>query len=107
MEDIKILNKKSNSVYFSSFLFFSVVTIFTIILYIYNAYLASDIKDIQKNISVMETNIKEVESDKNIQIYSLLQINSKVIKLYENMNNITKFINNLNLLKEKYDLTLE
>lgn len=107
MEDIKILNTKTRPVYFSSLLFFGVVVIFTILLYIYNSYLTNDIEDIQSNISVIESNIKEVESDKNIQIYSLLQINKKVIKLYENMNNITKFINNLNLIKDKYDLIFE
>ena len=104
MEDIKILNKKTSWAYFSSLLFLGVVILSTVLLYIYNGYLTNDINDIKTNITKIEANIKEVESDKNIKIYSLLQLNKKVIDLYDNMNKITKFITHMNLIEDKYDL---
>ncbi len=104
MEDIKVLNEKSRSNYFSSIVFFLVVIISTIIFYFYNNHLKNNIKTIQEDIVKIEKNIKEVESDKSVQIYSLIELNKKVINSYEAMNNVTKFINHMNVIKWKYKL---
>lgn len=104
MEDIKVLNNNSKSGYFTSIVFLVLVLVVTIVLYLYNNYLENDIEEIQTNISKIESNIKEVENDKNIQIYRLIELNKEVIASYESMNDITKYINHMNLLKSKYNL---
>jgi hypothetical protein len=71
---------------------------------IYNNSIQKDIEKLKNNISWFETSIKEVESDKKLQIYSLLELNSSVIKSYKSMNNITRYINHMNVIQAKYDL---
>jgi hypothetical protein len=71
---------------------------------IYNNSIQKDIEKLKNNISWIETSIKEVESDKKLQIYSLLELNSRVIKSYKSMNNITRYINHMNVIQAKYDL---
>lgn len=104
MEDIKVLNEKSRSTYFSSTLFLVVVIVATIVLYFYNNHLKGSIAEIQTSITTIDSNINEVENDKNIQIYRLIQLNKSVIRSYESMNNITKYINHMNVIKGKYNL---
>lgn len=104
MEDIKVLNEKPRSAYFSSVLFLLVVVISTTVLYLYDNHLKSNIAEIQSSITTIDSNINEVENDKNIQIYRLIQLNKSVISSYESMNNITKYINHLNVIKGKYNL---
>ncbi|MDP2090083.1 MAG: hypothetical protein Q8K30_00670 [Candidatus Gracilibacteria bacterium] len=104
MEDIKVLSDKSKSTYFSSIVFLVVVVVITVLLYLYNNYLKNNILDIQNTITTVESSINEVENDKNIQIYRLIQLNKEVIASYESMNNITKYINNLNILEREYNL---
>jgi len=104
MEDVKLLSKKPKYAYFTSILFLSFIVLGTIILYLYNNYLVSSINDKLENIRIVESSIKEVENDKNIQIYSLLETNKTVLSSYESINHVSDFINHLNLLKSKYDI---
>lgn len=104
MEDIKVLNEKSRGTYFSSILFLLVVVIATTVLYLYNNHLKSNIEEIQASITTIESNINEVENDKNIQIYRLIQLNKTVISSYESMNDVIKYINHINVIKGKYGL---
>lgn len=104
MEDIKEVNNKTRSTYFSSIVFFWVVVLLTVLIYFYNIYLLKEVKAIQANINEIDTSIIELEKDKSIQIYSLIELNKNVIKSYESMNDITKFLNHLNDTKRKYNL---
>lgn len=104
MEDIKVLNNKSRAPYFSSLLLLVLVLVWTVASYIYDNILININKWLQKEITQIESNITEVQNDKNIQIYSLLQLNKNVIEKYESMNKITDFINHLNTVKTKYNL---
>ena len=72
--------------------------------YNYNNYLLSDIETYKADISSIESNISEVESDKNLQIYSLLELNKEVIKSYELMNNVNTYISHMKIIEDKYNL---
>jgi hypothetical protein len=45
-----------------------------------------------------------VEKDKRLKIYSLLELNKELINLYDKMNDITKYINHMNVIASKYKL---
>ena len=104
MEEVNVINKKTNSGYKSSIVFLAIVIITTVGLSIYNNFLVSEIKKIQKSITSIESNITEVEKDKNLQIYSLLELNKWVIDSYKVMNNVTKYINHMDVIEDKYQL---
>ena len=104
MAELNVINKKTNSGYMSSIVFLIIVIIFSFGLNYYNSYLSKEVESIKKSINTIEANIAEVEKDKNLQIYSLLELNKWVIEAYENMNNITKYINHMNVISRVYDL---
>ena len=107
MSEINFDTKKTRSTYFTSIVFLIAVIFITICLYFYNNYLFKDIEKIKLNIVNIESSIKEVEKDKNLQVYSLLEINKKVISSYEKMNDISKYINHMNVISWKYNLKFE
>jgi hypothetical protein len=54
------------------------------------------------NISSYNSNIREVQKDKKIQIYTLLELNDNVIRSYKLMNKIPKYINHLKDIETIY-----
>jgi len=106
MEEVnKVVKKSKNNT--NSIVFLIIVVLSTIIMAIYNNSIRNDIEKIKTNISWIESSIKEVENDKKLQIYSLLELNSNVIKSYKSMNNITMYINHMNVIQAKYDLSFK
>jgi hypothetical protein len=105
MEDINLINKKSRSNYWSSIVFLIVVIITTIILHIYNNSIYRDIGKIKMNIDSIDSSISEVEKDNNLQIYSLLNINKDFIKESEKMNKVTNYLNHMNDISKKYNIS--
>ncbi len=91
----------------SSIVLLVVVILLTTVLYFYNNNLDKQISDLQNNISSLKTNISEVEKDKNLQVYYLVELNKKILSTYEKMNNVTKYINHFNVISNKYNLKLE
>lgn len=89
-----------------SITFLVVIIIGTVALYLYNNFLWGQLEEIKKTISSYENSIKEIEQDKNLQIYSLLELNKKTIEKYKVMNDISGFINHMNSIGIKYGLKL-
>lgn len=106
MAEMNVINKKSSSGYMGSIVFLVIVVASTVWLNMYNNYLTTEIEGIQKSISSYETNISEVESDENIKIYSLLEINKWVIGAYEKMNKVTTYINHMIEIEDEYNIKL-
>jgi len=104
MNEINIAIKNNKTSYFSSIIFLTIVLVVTIALYFYNNYSLSEIEKLKINISSIDSNISEVEKDKTLQVYSLLELNKQTIKSYEDMNNVSKFINHMNVIEGKYNL---
>ncbi len=101
MEEIKNVWKKQKK-NFTSIIFLVVVIIATALLHFYNSTLSTDIEKIKMNISSYNSNIREVQKDKKIQIYTLLELNDNVIRSYKLMNKIPKYINHLKDIETIY-----
>ena len=104
MTENNIIAKKLWSNYISSLTFLGLTLIITIVLHLYNNYLWSEIDDVKTNIISIESNISEVEKDKSLQVYSLLESNKSTIESYELMNKVTKYINHMNFIQSTYKL---
>lgn len=104
MAEVNIVNKKTGSGYMGSIVFLAIVIASTVWLNIYNNTLVSEIEEIKKSIVSIESNIAEVEKDKNLQIYSLLELNKWIIEAYWVMNRVTKYIAHLNSIENNYKL---
>ena len=104
MAELNVINKKTSSSYMTSLVFLIIVIVSTVGLNYYNNSLITEVESIKNSINTIDDNIAEVEKDKNLQIYSLLELNKWVIESYEKMNNITKYINHMNIISRVYDL---
>lgn len=92
--------------YTTSLIFFIVVVVFTLSIYFFNSYIEGKVENIKSEINSIEKSISEVEQNEKLQVYSLLEINKELISSYNKMNNITKYINHMNVIWWKYDLNL-
>ncbi len=103
MEEVKKISKKTwgNT---KSIIFLIVILVSTIIMSFYNNSIKKDIEKIKIETNKIESSIKEVEKDKKLQIFSLLELNNNVISSYKSMNQITTYINHMNVIQAKYDL---
>ena len=99
--------RKSVSNYTTSIAFLILVVISTIALYAYNSFLLWKIEEIDSTISWYETSIKAITMRKDVQIYSLLELNKETISEYENMNRITEFIKHMDKIQSVYDVEME
>lgn len=99
-----IIAKKSKNGYFTSIVFLWLVIVTTIGLHFYNNFILSEINNIKDNIVSIESNIEEVEKDKNLQVYSLLELNKTILESYKKMNRVTLYLNHMNTIAAKYNL---
>jgi len=104
MGEIIKSNKKSIWNYKTSISFLVLVVIITASLYFYNNIIWNEIEKLKNEIITYENSIKEVEADKRLQIYSLLELNKNVIMSYEQMNNVTAYINHMKEISREYNL---
>lgn len=103
----EVVNRKTKSSYILSIVFLLIIVFSTIWLNQYNNYLESDINEIKSGIETRNQGIKKIEGDKNIQIFSLLERNKKIIESYKKMNKITTYINHMNVIAWKYKLNFK
>jgi hypothetical protein len=75
-------------------------------LHFYNHQLDIKIAKLKTTSNSIEVNISEVEKDKSIKIYYLLELNKKLLNSYLKSSKITKYINHMNVIESKYDLEL-
>jgi hypothetical protein len=80
------------------------VLVLTIGLYFYNNMLKSDIAKLKIDITTLDSNIKEVQNNKKIQIYTLLELNDSVIRSYKLMNKVSQYINHLKYIESEYNI---
>jgi len=104
MDEINITIKNKVSNYIASIIFLMVVLIITVSLHFYNYYVWNEVEKIKTNISSIDAKISDVEKDKRLKIYSLLELNKELINSYDKMNDITKYINHMNVIASKYKL---
>lgn len=107
MDKTNILKKDNKWTYFSSIVFLICIVVFTFLLYFYNNILDREINDIKTKISLREQEINDLEKDKEIQIYALLDKNQEIVKKLSKISQVTKFINHLDETSEVYNLTFK
>lgn len=102
-----IAKKKLNSFKINwALILLFIVILATIWLYWYNKYIEWENKNISDRISKKEAEIKNIKKDKNIQVYSLIINNKKVLNKLEAYSQITDFINGLTDIENNYNLIL-
>lgn len=107
MANIWISNSKTKYPYLYSISFFIISILITFLLFFYNSILENQKNDLDKQILEIKQNISSVEKDKNLQIYSLLELNKVTISSYEKINNISSYINHMNVIRAKYMLNMD
>lgn len=103
MEEVNNVSKKPRK-NIASIAFLIAVIVSTFAMHFYNNSLETDIEKVKIEISTIEESIKDVQKDKKLQIYSLLQLNDKVIRWFKLMNKVPMYINHMNDIEVKYDL---
>ena len=93
---------KKNKNNLKSVVFLIIVIMVTVWLKFYNNSLYEETQKIKTEISSYDSRIKEVQKDKKIQIYTLLELNNSVIRGYKLMNKISTYINHMKYIETKY-----
>lgn len=95
--------KQKNSIilWYGIFLLSIVIVVW---LFIFNSYLGNKIETLEKNIQSSNNTIQELQKNKSVQIYSLLEENKKLIETLEKKSKITDFIYNIRQLQDTYEV---
>jgi len=89
------------------FIFLGIVIILSVLLFLFNLKLDYDNKDLDKKISERTKDISDLKNDPKIQIYWLIELNKSTIQNLEKRSNITKYIQHINAISKKYDISFE
>lgn len=105
-DDYKTDKKVDRWMYISSGIFIFVLVI-TIWLYFYNGSLISTSEKYMKDITTLEENIKTVNNDDKVILYTLIQTNKVFLDKYAYISKIPEFINNLHELSKTFKIKFE
>jgi len=101
-----ISNKKTNlPVWAIWFLVF--VLVLTTALFFYNNHLDNKNQDTLTRIDNVNSKIKEIEKNPQVQVYSLLEMNKWVIGELEKRNKITDYIRHFSEVWKYYDISFD
>ncbi len=95
-------DQKSYKMMNISIILFVVVLVITVWMYFYNGSIISKINTIQGDITRITTEIKKVNEDEKIKLYTLITANSLYLQKYKDLSQIPVFINNVSDLSRKY-----
>lgn len=104
--DYKTDKKVDRWMYISSAMFV-LVFIITIWLYFYNSSLISTSEKYMKDIATLDENIKKVNNDDKVILYTLIQTNKVFLDKYAYISKIPEFINNLHELSKSFKIRFE
>lgn len=106
MNEVNFITSKKNELIKPLF-FLWFVTILSLWLFLFNWRLDYTNSQLDQKISEREADIKVLESDPKIQVYSLIEANKYTIVSLEKMSLITKYINHIKSISKKYDVSFE
>lgn len=104
--DIALKNADYNKMKYSIILFVFIL-ILNIWLYFYNSYLTKQITQSSESLAKVEQNIKEINSDDKVKLYTLVKANKETLKKFSLMSNIPEYINTLKSLWQTYQISFE
>ncbi len=90
-----------------SVVLFALVLILTIWLYFYNSSIVSKINTLESQISSVENDIKKINEDEKVKLYTLIVSNSKYLERYKYLSKVPEFINNLKEISKNYKVTFD
>lgn len=90
-----------------SVVLFVLVLILTIGLYFYNSSIVSKINTLESQISSVETDIKKINEDEKVKLYTLIVSNSKYLERYKYLSKVPEFINNVKEISKNYKVAFD
>lgn len=106
MNEVNFITGKKKDLFWPV-VFLSIVVILSILLFLFNLKLDYDNKDLDKKISERTNDISDLKNDPKIQVYSLTELNKSTIENLEKRSNITKYIQHIDAISKKYDISFE
>ena len=99
-DSYKLDNKSYNMMKITIILFvFSIIL--TIGLFFYNKSLSTSIDDLNTKITKVTENIKKINEDKKVKLYTLVTTNKSYLDKYKYLSNIPLFLNTILELSKK------
>lgn len=96
--------KNTKNTHLTSILFLIFVLVLTIWLYFYNNHLIVEQAKKESVISEYEKSIDSYKENKELKMYSLVQLNSKSLDLLEKNSKVTNFLDHMDYIKNTYDI---
>lgn len=101
------IDNSSKTFLYVSIWIFVFVLIVSIWLYFYNSYLSKKVDNVKSEISFVEENIKKINEDEKVKLYTLIKSNWIFLDRYKYISNIPEYINNLVTLSKKYNISFQ
>lgn len=100
------LDKKNKNVFFSGIFLVSVIIV-TLVLFFVNMYLEKGNTMKKNEVTVIDTSIATVKSDKRIQVKELVDLNGWLLQKMHDRSNIVAYVNHIREIRSKYGIGLE
>lgn len=107
MEKVDQIMKRKSQSKNKSIIFFLFVILITWTLFGTNKYMESMIQKEQRKVDDYKQSIKDLESQEEIQVYSLVSTNQKVLDLMDKRSQITQYIIALDKVARDYGLIVK
>ncbi|MDD3144873.1 MAG: hypothetical protein PHV23_02060 [Candidatus Gracilibacteria bacterium] len=106
MNEVNFITNKKNEL-IKPLIFLGFVLVVSLGLFLFNWRLDYTNSQLDQKISERESDIKILEADPKIQVYSLVEANKSTIVGLEKRSMITKYINHIKSISKKYDVNFE
>ena len=93
--DTKFYDKKKSTTFYVAIVFFVLVVVISWGLFVYNSQLENKNLELTNNINQIEKSIQAVESDPNIQAYSIFEKNQVFLENLSKQSEIPSFVSHL------------
>lgn len=90
-----------------SIVMFVLVLLFSIWLYFYNSNIVSKNTSLQTQITSLEDEVKKLNEDEKVKLYTLIVSNKVYLERYKYLSNVPEFINNLREISKNYKVNFE
>ena len=87
--------------------FLIIVLSATLWLFLFNTHLINWNENIRSNVADIKSDIKELSKDEKLQVFALLEDNQNSIDILTKRTNVTKYIQHLKAIGQKYDISFK
>ena len=104
--DVKSSIKKKNNINVMPFTFLILIILSTIWIYSYNYYYELENIKLDEKIAEVTKDIEDINKDKNIQVYNVIEKNTKILNKLDAYSQITKFMDSIAYIEKVYWLKI-